>query len=546
MKIKHVTVVGVMLGTMMLAGCGISNSASTEGHSSQEERQTAEEETRQDDKTDTADAATSEQTAQNVGLVSDDPWHLAYEGETYTWNEITVTIPAAWEGKYLIEEDENGFAIYHKASYEMGEGMGFLCSFVRSSEWMNYGAGEVFLAYTDEGMMYYMVQPTDVTAYLEDEDISGECMQMTDDVPMLGASMQIDAPSVHYDLDEYVIPISAIAPISEDVLLGLSDNELWIARNEIYARHGRTFKNEYLQSYFNSCSWYQQTVDESASEDIVLSEIEKNNLDLIVAAETQFAEDHPYPKEYQVGETVTLDLTGNGGVNRFQYTVTPQGDYDLYDCVLTIDNTEYDLNQYIDMITPVDDVFYVTDLAESYGIPGFDDEDGLEIAVLDYGPSYDLVTYFFKYDGNLQYIGEVSGFPFKEQNNGYCGFVHQRGLWGTLRTDLIETAYLYGYWWYDVEETEIEYMDMGVYPYQSFKPHEAYVDLPVYFQQDENSPARLITAGQQVFFLETDMEEWILVRAKDGTSGYIHVKDGNVLNVDAPADMVFSDLEYFD
>ena len=34
-----------------------------------------------------------------------------------------------------------------------------------------------------------------------------------------------------------------------------------IARNEIYARHGRKFNDSELQAYFNSKSWYKGTVN---------------------------------------------------------------------------------------------------------------------------------------------------------------------------------------------------------------------------------------------------------------------------------------------
>ena len=55
---------------------------------------------------------------------------------------------------------------------------------------------------------------------------------------------------------DYILPNSSAELISEQDLEGLSDWELYIARNEIYARHGRGFKNKDLQEYFGSKSWY--------------------------------------------------------------------------------------------------------------------------------------------------------------------------------------------------------------------------------------------------------------------------------------------------
>lgn len=54
----------------------------------------------------------------------------------------------------------------------------------------------------------------------------------------------------------YVLPDSATRLYSKSELQGLSNWELYVARNEIYARHGRTFQKDDLQSYFNSQAWY--------------------------------------------------------------------------------------------------------------------------------------------------------------------------------------------------------------------------------------------------------------------------------------------------
>ena len=46
--------------------------------------------------------------------------------------------------------------------------------------------------------------------------------------------------------------------IDKGDLMGLSASELKIARNEIYARHGKIFKDKILQEHFDKCSWYQK------------------------------------------------------------------------------------------------------------------------------------------------------------------------------------------------------------------------------------------------------------------------------------------------
>lgn len=63
-------------------------------------------------------------------------------------------------------------------------------------------------------------------------------------------------------VSEYVLEESDIRYIDMMELEGFSAEQCRIARNEIYARHGRIFKAEDLQMHFNSCSWYEPLYDE--------------------------------------------------------------------------------------------------------------------------------------------------------------------------------------------------------------------------------------------------------------------------------------------
>ena len=74
--------------------------------------------------------------------------NLFSSGTTYTWQEITVSIPDAWEDRYQVEETEDGFALMQKASYEKEEGMGLLCSFGRIDGMVIDYAGVTPLAFS--------------------------------------------------------------------------------------------------------------------------------------------------------------------------------------------------------------------------------------------------------------------------------------------------------------------------------------------------------------------------------------------------------------
>lgn len=61
---------------------------------------------------------------------------------------------------------------------------------------------------------------------------------------------------VYTESNDYILPDSATHEYSTSEISHLSDWELYIARNEIYARHGREFRNDDLVRYFNGKSWY--------------------------------------------------------------------------------------------------------------------------------------------------------------------------------------------------------------------------------------------------------------------------------------------------
>ena len=84
---------------------------------------------------------------------------------------------------------------------------------------------------------------------------------------------------------EYVLPESAARAMAEWELAGLSAGQLRLARNELFARHGRLFVDQTLQQYFCGCSWYHGTV---APQDFcwaVFNDAERANLNLILAVE---------------------------------------------------------------------------------------------------------------------------------------------------------------------------------------------------------------------------------------------------------------------
>lgn len=90
------------------------------------------------------------------------------------------------------------------------------------------------------------------------------------------------------DASEYILPDSDSAEITTEQLEDLSAEQLRLARNEIYARHGRCFDSPELQEYFDSKPWYVPRYTPEEFDEIqtnVFNEIELKNLRLILMAE---------------------------------------------------------------------------------------------------------------------------------------------------------------------------------------------------------------------------------------------------------------------
>lgn len=84
---------------------------------------------------------------------------------------------------------------------------------------------------------------------------------------------------------DYIIEGSDSRYISTSELEGLSAEELSYARNEIYARHGRKFKDEGLQNYFNSKDWYVGTIAPDDFSEGMLNDYEIKNAETILSYE---------------------------------------------------------------------------------------------------------------------------------------------------------------------------------------------------------------------------------------------------------------------
>ena len=85
--------------------------------------------------------------------------------------------------------------------------------------------------------------------------------------------------------EEYIIANVDKDIISLDSLRTLSEVDLILARNEIFARHGRRFATDWIQEYFDKQSWYEGTIAPEDFDPDVLNDIEHANVDRMVYVE---------------------------------------------------------------------------------------------------------------------------------------------------------------------------------------------------------------------------------------------------------------------
>jgi len=82
----------------------------------------------------------------------------------------------------------------------------------------------------------------------------------------------------------FILPFSNSRSITEEDLAGLTEWQLKVARNEIYARHGRAFVHQDLSCYFDKLPWYE--IDPEYSEN-KLSSLEISNAVFILNYEKE-------------------------------------------------------------------------------------------------------------------------------------------------------------------------------------------------------------------------------------------------------------------
>ncbi len=95
------------------------------------------------------------------------------------------------------------------------------------------------------------------------------------------AAPETTVPPSTEAVSEYILPTSNSAYLTEADLAPLTKEQLRLARNEIYARHGRKFKDASLNEYFLGKSWYVPLIEPDHFNENVFNDYETANRKLI-------------------------------------------------------------------------------------------------------------------------------------------------------------------------------------------------------------------------------------------------------------------------
>ena len=80
----------------------------------------------------------------------------------------------------------------------------------------------------------------------------------------------------------YILAESSQRALTDGDVSGMSYDDMQMAINEIYARHGRKFGSSGIQSYFESQPWYQGSVEPEQFDESVFSYTEQQNIQFLL------------------------------------------------------------------------------------------------------------------------------------------------------------------------------------------------------------------------------------------------------------------------
>ena len=238
------------------------------------------------DNTQASDLTESAEVTEEINDINEDSKSTDLTEKKY--KNVTYYIPSYFDKYVVTEETEKALIYYQKASYgSLYDGHLFsivCCSDDSYKEFPNYR----YIG-NDGTYSYVFLYPSDVRFDMNNKAIADEYGILSEKSNSLNGYVEGDVTNNNTvsSNDEYILPTSNSQYLTKADLSHLSENQLMLARNELYARHGYIFNTPEIKSYFESKSWYYPSIPSDQWSDSCLSDVEKANIATIIEVETE-------------------------------------------------------------------------------------------------------------------------------------------------------------------------------------------------------------------------------------------------------------------
>lgn len=196
---------------------------------------------------------------------------------------------------YLLPESDSRYLTYEDVQSLTPEQLELACCEIEARHGATFDDPDIQEVF--DGLTWYSSGGTVIINSIEQTNLT----YLRSKLGLLDGSVYSGNPYMNYfdDSSSYILPGSQDVYLTSADLTYLSADELTLARNEIYARHGYIFSSEELQEYFCCKDWYSPSISGDEFDSDSLSSTEDGNLGLIkiyedIAEGIKPAADNPY------------------------------------------------------------------------------------------------------------------------------------------------------------------------------------------------------------------------------------------------------------
>ena len=323
-----------------------------------------------------------------------------------------------------------------------------------------------------------------------------------------------------------VIPLSDKIALSEEQCEDLDINDMWLARNEIYARHGYDFDDAFLKNHFEACSWYVSSGKKVS--DSALNSIELQNVRLLKSlADSQEC----YTRIFAFKKRYDLDVNNDGRADALVVTAGSNGTVNF-----SLDGVVFNS---ADLGVTLNDVN-----TKIYQCVCFTPEHYRQMALMDTDADGKEITHYFDYTGKeVHFVGTVPGYTTVE----YLGrdpFAKKNFVTYLEECSLIPGVKCYGKVTYSDKTNKFTDASPVLRDIYTTDEYVLATDIEIYSRMDENADTVTVSKGTRLYLVSSDMKKWVRVKSPSGLDGYILFDDnGKTQPMNKAVDVIFGEPE---